>query len=300
MNLKGEAYVLISCVIFSTLGLFTRELSKEMGLISQVSFRISMACLIYFLIFSMKGMDFLRIKKKEAAKMFIAGFFGYGLMVTLITLSFLNTTYGNAATFLQVTPIIVLILGWMFLKEKAGWKVITCALLAVIGAIIIFRPDMSGLDNGVVFALFAALMNAVYLILVRGLRNVTLKSRLFYLSLFGGVVFLPFAFLFEEVFFFSMKTWGILLLMALANVIGYYFLNKGIKILDAGTVSIIGVSQAVFGITIGYLLGENFSAYGLVGAAFIVASIVLLNIDFQKISANAGKDAESRKNITEE
>ncbi|MFH2027515.1 MAG: DMT family transporter [Nanoarchaeota archaeon] len=279
MNLRAEAFVIFAALIFSTMGLMTRDLNKELGVITQVSFRLTIACLIFFFVFGAKGMDFLKVSKKQLGKLFIAGFFGYGLMVIFIALSFINTSYANASTFLQITPIFVLVLSWLFLHEKITAKIVFSTFLAIIGAMIIFKPDLSMLDLGISFALLSAILNSVYVILIRDLRNVDIKSRLFYFSLFGGVLFLPFAFIYEKIYLFSMKMWIILFIMALGNVAAYYLLNLGAMALEANIVGILGVSQAVFGIMISYLIGEKFPGIGLVGAFLILLSIIVININ---------------------
>jgi drug/metabolite transporter (DMT)-like permease len=278
MNLKSEFYVILSSLIFSTMGLMTRELNKELGVITQVSFRLSMACIIFFLVFRSKGTKFLNVEKKDLIKLFVAGFFGYGVMVIFIALSFINTSYANASTFLQITPFFVLILSWLFLREKITVNVVISTVLALLGALIIFKPDLSMLDLGMAFALISAILNSIYVILIRYLRNIDIKSRLFYFSFFGGVFFLPVAFFYEKISFFSMKMWIILFIMAIGNVIAYYLLNLGAKTLEASAIGILGVSQAVFGIIISYLIGEKFPGLGLLGAVLILLSIVAINV----------------------
>lgn len=283
MNIRSEIYIILSSLIFSTLGLLTRELNNEMGVLTQVSFRLSMAFFIYLALFSTKGISYLKIKKEKISKLFVTGFFGYGIMVVLISLSFVKTSYGNASTFLQLTPIFVIFLSAIFLKEKISRETIIAVIFAFCGALMIFRPDMSALDIGILFAAASAFLNSIYVILMRDLKNTDIRARLVYTTLFGGVLLLPFALIIEKTYLFGLKSWIILFIMAFANVIGYWLLNQGIRNLEANIVGILGVSQALFGIVVSYIIGEEFFGLGILGAFMILGSIIIINLKFPNV-----------------
>ncbi len=285
MNIKGEFYLILANLIFSTLGIFTRELNKELMPITQVSYRLIIATLFYLIFFSIKDKKFLKVSSKNLFKLFVAGFFGYGLMVVFVVLAFLNTNYGNASTFLQLSPIFTLLISWKLLKEKIKLSAILAIITSVIGILIVFRPDFSNLDIGIVYALISAVIYAPYIVIIRSMRNIDIRTRLFYTTFFAGFFLLPFVLIFETPvnISFSFMTGFYIVLMAILNIIGYTLMNLGLKNVLANIAGILGVSQAFFGIIISYVVyNEMFSFYELIGAFFILSSIIIINLNFKK------------------
>ena len=75
-----------------------------------------------------------------------------------------------------------------------------------------------------------------------------------------------------------------IVLMAILNIFGYTLMNLGLKNVLANVAGILGVSQAFFGIIISYVVyNEMFSFYEMIGAFFILSSIVIINLDIKNI-----------------
>jgi len=117
------------------------------------------------------------------------------------------------------------------------------------------------------------------------MRNIDIRSRLFYTTFFAGFFLLPFVLIFETPvnISFSFMTGFYIVLMAILNIIGYTLMNLGLKNVLANIAGILGVSQAFFGIIISYVVyNEMFSFYELIGAFFILSSIIIINLNFKK------------------
>ena len=283
MNLKGELQLLAAYLLISTFGIFSRELNKDMGPLTQVSLRFMMAAVLFFILFS-KNLKFLKIKKKDLFKLFIAGFFGYGIMVVLFVLSYLNTTYANATTFTGITPLFVVLLS-LFIKEKIDKNTIVSLVLSLTGIFVIFRPDFSNLDLGMVFAMSSAFLYATFLLIIRGIKKLDIKTRSFYSAFFGGFLLFPLVLFFENTSFnYSTISWIYLGIMAVLNVISFYLIHAGLENVKASTAGIIGTSMIIFGVIISVVwYKEAISWFEIIGSLLILLSIVVLNIDLKKL-----------------
>ncbi|MFH0875155.1 MAG: DMT family transporter [archaeon] len=281
MKFKEEIYIILANVIFAFMGVFTRLINNDLLPITQVAYRLTIAAVIFFFFYSLKGTSFLKITKKELPLLFIAGFLGYGLMVVFAVYSLITTTYGNALTFLQLSSVFVIILGAVFLREKISRNAIFACILSFAGIIVAFRPDLGNINYGIFFAIISALFYSFYFIIIRKLKEIDIKTRLFYTTLFAGVFLLPVALVFEKKlsFSFGLDTLIYLIIMALMNIAGYYLMNLGIKKVEANIAGILTVVQTLGGIIIGVLLyNEPMAAFEIVGSGLIILSIIILNL----------------------
>ncbi len=286
MKLKGELYILAASLLISTYGIFIRQLNIEMGLITQVSLRFIIASVIFYLVFFRKK-GFPEISGKDAMKLFIAGFFGYGVMVVFYSLSFINTSYSNATTFTNLTPVFAFVLGWLFLKEKNDLNSTIALLFSITGIVIAFRPDFSNVNIGMIFAMASSFLYAMHIVIARGMKDIDSNVRGFYIPFFGGFVLFPFIFLESPSFVYTGATWMYLALMGILNFITFYLMQKGLTIVEAKDAGIITSSSILFGIAISYFVfNETFSTNEIVGALMIFSSIIILNIRKNKGDSN--------------
>jgi drug/metabolite transporter (DMT)-like permease len=283
MNIKGELYIIIANLILATFGILTRELNKELLPMTQVTYRLVLASVILFIIFIFQNKDFLKISFRNLFLLFIAGFFGYGIMVIYIVYALINTTLANATVLLQFTSIFILPLSWIFLKEKIKINAIIAIVLSFFGLLIIFRPNFSNIDTGMIYALVSALFYSFYFIIIRYLININIKTRLFYTTFFAGFFLIPFTYILEGPVNhqLDLKTIFIIILFSILNIIVYFLMNKGLKKVEANIAGILTITQSLFAIFIGYIsYGETLTFLEIIGAFFILSSIIVLNIDF--------------------
>jgi drug/metabolite transporter (DMT)-like permease len=281
MRYRGEFFLVIANFIFAFMGVFTRLLNKDLLPITQVTYRLTLASLLYLVIFSIKDTKFLKTSFKNISLLFVAGFFGYGLMVVFAVYSLITTTYSNAITFLQLSSIFVIILGYFLLKEHIKPNAMLACFLSIIGAIVVFRPDFSNFSIGAVYAIVSSLFYSFYFIVIRKLKDLDIRTRLFYSTFFAGVFLIPVVLVFEKYlsFSFGISTIVYLIIMAIMNIVSYYFMNLGLKEVEANVAGILTIVQTLVGIIIGTLLyHEPMTIFEIAGSGLIVLAIIVLNI----------------------
>ena len=70
-----------------------------------------------------------------------------------------------------LSPMITLLLAWLFLRERVGWMRIFAVAVMVTGAMILLRPGTSAFQPAALIALFAALTGGVEAIAIKVLTN---------------------------------------------------------------------------------------------------------------------------------
>ncbi len=278
MNARGEAYIILSAIVFSVFGIFTRMLAEEIPLLAQVSYRLILAALIYLGVFRWRS--YLKISRSELIKLMLAGIVGYGLMVVLGASAYLNTDYGSATTLLQLNTVFVFLLGVMILKERLRKSHVLAVLVTLAGIVMIFRPDFSNLDLGMMLAIGSAICNSIYFIVIRSLKKLDIRARLFYSALFAGAVLLPLSIILERPSpFVSGNVIFLIILTALLNVGAYYLLNRGLDLVEAHIASILAAMQVIFGLLISFFLyREKIGIWDIAGTLAVISSIAILNI----------------------
>jgi S-adenosylmethionine uptake transporter len=116
-----------------------------------------------------------------------------GTLIALATLLFFSALkylpLAEAIAIFFVEPLILTLLGALFLGESVGWRRLTAVAVGFAGALIIIRPSFHTLGLPALLPLGTALSFAVYLILTRKLAQHEQPERMqFYAGVFGGLV----------------------------------------------------------------------------------------------------------------
>lgn len=133
--------------------------------------RVAGATLLFWLVFSLK---FERVAKKDILTLIMCGIFGVGVNQLLFFNGLMRTSPVNASVFMVITPILVLILSLIFLKETIRKTQIMGVIIGA-GAAVVFTlqntADGFATSTGDLLILLNAISYAVYLILVKPLMN---------------------------------------------------------------------------------------------------------------------------------
>ena len=145
----------------------------------------------------------------------------------------------------------------------------------------IFRPDFSNVDIGIIYGIISSALYAGLFVLIRTMDGIDVLTRSFYFVFFSGLFLFPFR---ENWSFdFSGKTWLFISLMGAFNVVSIYLINMGARSVQANNAGIITTSGVFFGIAISYIVfKETFTWIEMIGALLIVLSIILLNVRLPK------------------
>lgn len=197
---------------------------------------------------------------------------------------------GNVGTLLAVaytSPIFVVILATIFLKESLTIKKVISVALGFVGLLfaIQFLPTANYVGVsilGLIFALIAALGWGLYFLTLKPLlKKYHLFPILFYNFLF---CFLVFIFAQNPVTSFHQLTWSNFGYISIAAIVStflcYIFLLTGIKHIGASKASVLTYIKPPIAITLAFLLLQQiFTGWQSLGMAMIIGGVILLRTD---------------------
>ena len=224
---------------------------------------------------------------------------GGTLAATIIT-QFWGTALASAhdgALLTTITPVFVVPIAWLVLRERPGWRVLVGMGLALAGVVIVVASNASsgGIAGssllGDILLLISALCWALFTVL--GAPVVRRRSALVastYATLWSILLLVPFVpfelaqrhigtITFPLVLAVLYLGWG-------ATALAWFLWYKGVERLDAAVAAIFFFAQPLVGGLLSALfLGENLPPGFWLGGAILAAGIVLASIQGKKAPA---------------
>lgn len=228
-----------------------------------------------------------RIDRKDYLRIILCAILGMGLNMLVFFKGLSLSTPINSAVLITTTPIIVLILSAIILKEKiAGRKIIGIGigLLGALGLILFgreVRVDAPNIPFGNVLILLNSIFYGSYLVVVKVLitkyHPFTFMKWLFSL---GVLICLPFGY--EEFMQIPWSTlpfrayWGIAFVILGTTFCTYLFNIFALSQLKASTLSAFVYVQPLIGIGYAVVTGQDhLTVLKIVAACFIVVGVYL-------------------------
>ncbi len=182
----------------------------------------------------------------------------------------------------RVHPLIMIGLSLFFLKEKAGSKKVFAAFLAVLGALIAIKPNLSSPLLYILLVFFGISLCAFGDIFVKKL-TVTESCEKIALCFFGiGALILLCMMPFVWVTPTSISVLIPLLTIGVSGLLSQYFMIKSYNALSAGTLGLLSSSQLIWAVIFGASLwGEAMGIDIFIGMFLIFFSSVLGAIDLK-------------------
>ena len=208
--------------------------------------RVSGACILFWILHAFFPKD--KVAKKDFIKLFICGVFGVALNQMMFFKGLNLTTPINAAVTMTSTPILVIIMASIIIKEKLNLKRITGIALGAAGAITLITQGEASISEtainptlGNTFIFINAASYALYLLFVKPLMaKYEALTVIKWVFTFGLLIVLPFGLTeFTEVDWFHLPTKAILALsfvVICTTFMAYLFNVFALKNLRASTV----------------------------------------------------------------
>lgn len=267
-------FILISAFSFALMNLFV-QLAGDINPIQKSFFR-NLISLLFAASVLMKSGDF--SYKKENLKYLI-------LRSTLGTVGILCNYYAlghlllsDASMLNKLSPFVVLICSYIFLKEKINVVQVASIITAFIGSLFIIRPGFSLTDMlPALIGLFGAIAAGGAYTTVRylGLRGERGPFIVFFFSAFSCVAVLPYIlFNFEPM---TLNQLCMLLLAGLAASGGQFGVTYAYKYAPARDISIYDYTQVIFAAVLGFIaFGQLPDTLSLIGYVIICGVSVIM------------------------
>jgi drug/metabolite transporter (DMT)-like permease len=198
----------------------------------------------------------------------VLGVLGVGSFNTLVYIGLSSTTATNGLLLNSAIPVLIVLLGWLFLGQRVTLRQALGILVSLCGvAAIVFKGELGQLlelrlSQGDLWVFAAMVVWAVYTLLLR--RTPAGLSPIAFLGVTVAIGFaanLPFLIAYVGVF---------------PSVIAYLFWNRAVAEVGARRSGMFVHLMPVFGALLAYaFLGESLHGYHLAGIALILAGITL-------------------------
>jgi len=210
----------------------------------------------------------------------------FGIDVTLYNAALGHTTIANASLLGNLSPVGVVLGGWLLLGDKPSRRVLGALMLAVAGAILLVLPKFTGAERvtgnllGDGLAVGAALSYAAYILAVRRARD---RSGAGYVGLVSSAICAVFCLaaalmLGEQVVPASQQGWlAVAALGLVSHALGQGLITLSLGSYGAGAASLVMVWPALVSVLAAWaLFGEQPTPVQAFGGVAILAAVLLV------------------------
>ena len=268
---RGQVYVTLAALAWSTAGVLQRELS--VGTATQVAGRALFAApaLLAFVAFSRRGGVMRAFASIGRAELAVAACTAIASATFIVALN--HTTVANVLFMQAVSPIAAAVIAWVGLGESVSRRTGVAMVIAVGGVGLMVGGPGGAHGLGLVLSVVMTLSFALGLVITRHRRDISMAPAVCLSQVLVLAAFAPFA---------HPGTVGArdLLLTAALGVgqigLGLAFLVTGARLIPAAEVALITLLEIVLGpLWVWLALSERPSTTTLAGGAVVVAAVAL-------------------------
>ena len=266
---QGIVMMIAAVFTFSMMDAIAKGLSARYEPLQVVWARYTCHTLVVFLWFAPRLTVLLRTD--HLGLQLVRSAFLFGATFSFFT-SIAHIGLAQAVAIFDVNPLVVTILAFLVLKERAGPRRILGVCIGLVGALIIIRPGTEIFSPYAALPLLGACCYAAYVISTRFLgRDENSLTSLLYTTLIGTVVasaLVPTVWIMPTPF-----DAALMLGMGVIGGTGQYFLIRAFTLAEAGIVAPFTYVGLIFAVLFGYVIfGEVPDAMTFLGALVIVGS----------------------------
>lgn len=268
-KVKGIIAILVSAIGFSFMSIFFR-LSGDLPVFQKSLARNLVAMFIpLFFIFKYKQPMF----GKLSSQPLLISRSALGLMGVLLNIYAIDhMILSDADTLMKLNPFWTILLSLIFLNEKVRRFQIVAMIVAIVGMLLIVKPEFSSSMIPSLAGLFSGIFAASAYTCVRALSTREAPYTIvFYFSLFSVVVLIPFSIATYE----PMSNLQMLYLLGagLSAAVGQIGITLAYSFAPAKDISIFTYASIIFTAIFGFILfGESPDFYALIGYVVIIGA----------------------------
>lgn len=269
----GIFLMILSALVFSIMQVLINITGERIPLMEQVFSRNIVSMAVCFIIIKKNHLSMFGEKKYQPL-LFMRSAFG---LLGLVSLFYAASRAAQAdVTILsKLSPFLITILAYLFLKEQIAKIQIPALLIAFAGALLVANPAFQSNLFPLFVAFLCSLFSSVsYTLLAYFKEKVDGMTVIMHFSTFCVAASLPF-FLID----FTVPTltdFFLLLIIGICGAVGQIALTYAYRMAPASEVSIYSYSGIVFSAILGYLvLGESLPVSTLMGGALVVLASFL-------------------------
>ncbi len=284
---KAKMLFILSMLIFSTIGIFRRNIEVSSSVIALYRGVIGVVFILIVLAVKKQKINFTVIKE-NLVLLLISGI-SLGLNWVLLFESYKYTTIATATLCYYMSPIIVIILSHFLFKERLNKFKIFCISLALLGMALItgFFGTNTLEIKGVVYGLSAACLYSLIVILNKKMPDIPSFDKTIFQLFVSAIVLLVYIVVegnTGEIIVSELNDLTLLIIMGVIHTgLAYVLYFGSIGKLKAQTSALYSYIDPLFAIILSaVVLGETMGITGIVGAIFILGSTIINDIYSEK------------------
>lgn len=292
-NLKATLSGLIGYSIFGFSFLFSKLAldASSAGVLLAARFVTAFIVLNIFMLFTKTKLSF---KGKPVLKLLLMGFIQPVVYFICETFGIEMTSASLSGVMIGLVPVVGLILGVIFLREKPSVFQIVCTALSVVGVVLTTTGGVGNVSPLGVFLLLGAVVStSSFTVLSRSIADdFSPFERTYIMTALGGICFSAMAVVetggnFGEITasLSSGKFWiAVLYLSVLSSVCAFLLINYALNYLSVGRTLIFSNFTTVISVLSGIIfLHDSFTFEQIIGIVIIIASV--FGVSYQKNKA---------------
>jgi drug/metabolite transporter (DMT)-like permease len=268
---RGQLFVVLAAIAWSTAGVMQRELSVSTA--TQLTGRAFFAALALgvFVVFLSKGHPIAAFRAIGVAGLAVAALTAVASGMFILALN--HATVANVLFMQAASPVAAALIAWAALGEKVSRRTALAMGIAIAGVGLMVGGPGSGGVLGVTASFVMMLAFAVSIVIVRHRREVSMAPAICLSQVLVVLVAAPFA---EP----GTATERDLALLALLGVgqmgLGLAFLTMGARLLPASEVALITLLEVVLGpLWVWISISEQPSAATIAGGIVVMLAVLL-------------------------
>ena len=283
---KAKIMLLVSMVIYGTIGIFRRYVPLPSGMMAL--FRAVIGLLFLLLVIKVSGQKIsVQAIKKNFKILCISGMV-MGFNWILLFEAYRYTSVATATLCYYMEPIFVILASSILLKEKMSGKKKICSLVAFVGMVLVSGVLQVGISNlselkGIFLGLGAGLLYATVILLNKQLKEIEAYDKTITQLAAAAVVLLPYTLAAEDMSGVVVTPLVVVMMVIVGIVhtgIAYALYFGSMGSLKAQTIALFSYVDPVVAVLLStLLLGENIGVSGFIGAVLILGSTMISELE---------------------
>jgi len=273
---SARVMLIISMIVFGTLGLFVRNIPLPSGELALYRAVMASVMIGLYLLVSKQKIPFKSIRK-ELPLLLISGV-AMGFNWILLFEAYKYTTVSVATLSYYFAPVIVTIVCPILFREKTTVKQWICFLMSTLGIVLITGiGDLSGSNShfvGILFGLGAAVLYATVILMNKFIKNVEGIHRTFLQFIAAVIVLLPYVLFTSGINLSVLQPigWTCLLIVGLVHTgITYCLYFSSLKELPGQKAAILSYIDPLVAVIVSVLLlNETMTLWQVIGGLLIL------------------------------
>ena len=278
--------LITSMCIYGTIGLIRKYIALSSSLVALSRSVIGAVCHILAIIIRRKKPDVATLKKNAVYLCISSLALGFNWVLLFEAYSYLSVA--TATLIYYFAPTLVIFLSAPLFKDKLTLKHIICAVVSLVGMVLISGITEEGFSlsiTGILLSVGAMLLYATVVILNRKANEVDPFDRTAFQLSVSAIILLPYVLLTDKTLFFGVSTPSILLLLVLGTVhtgLAYLMYFSSIGSLKSHTVAIFSYIDPTLAVILSFtVMQEGFTLSALIGAILIILSSIISEVKFK-------------------